>query len=118
MTVRLGQTEVGRPIPPGFVGFSFEYQAVRAYTGSDPGAINPVLVQLIRNLAPDQSPVLRIGGKSADQTWWPTPAIPCTPGVAYTLTPSWLATTRALAEQTLVWLLWPSMPQAWNTRCR
>ncbi len=100
VTVHLSQTEVGRPIPPGFVGFSFEYQAVRAYTGSDPRAINPVLVQLIRNLAPDQSPVLRIGGNSADQTWWPTQAIRCTPGIAYTLTPSWLATTRALAEQT------------------
>ena len=100
VTVQVGHTAVGRPITPGFVGFSFEYQAVREYTGSDPRAINPVLVQLIRNLAPGQSPVLRIGGNSADQTWWPTGSIPCTPGIAYTLDPSWLATTRALAKQT------------------
>ena len=100
MTVGVSQTAVGRPIPPGFVGFSFEYQAVREYTGSNPRAINPVLVQLIRNLVPHQSPVLRIGGNSADETWWPTQAIRCTPGITYTLTPSWLATTRALAEKT------------------
>jgi Glycosyl hydrolase family 79 C-terminal beta domain len=100
VTVRVGQTAVGRPIAPCFVGFSFEYQAVREYTGSDPRAINPVLVQLIRNLNPNQTPVLRIGGNSADQTWWPTRAIRCTPGITYTLTPSWLATTRALAAET------------------
>src|SRR6516162_2814067 len=100
VTVRVSDTTVGRAIPPGFVGFSFEYQAVREYTGSNPRAINPVLVQLIRNLAPDQSPVLRIGGNSADETWWPTQAIRCTPSIAYTLTPSWLATTRALAVKT------------------
>jgi hypothetical protein len=100
VTVHVSHAPVGRPIPPGFVGFSFEYQAVREYTGSNPRAINPVLVQLIRNLAPDQSPVLRIGGNSADETWWPTRAIRCTPGITYTLTPSWLATTRALAVDT------------------
>ena len=65
---------MGRPIPPGFLGFSFEYQAVRDYTGSNPRAINPVLVQLIRDLNPNQAPVLRIGGNSADETWWPAPA--------------------------------------------
>jgi hypothetical protein len=100
VTVQVSRTAVGRPIPPGFVGFSIEYQALREYTGSNPHAINPVLVQLIRNLAPNQSPVLRIGGNSADETWWPIPAIRCTPGITYTLSHSWLATTRALAVQT------------------
>ncbi len=84
----------------GFVGFSFEFQAVRDYTGSDPRAINPVLVQLIRDVAPGQTPVLRIGGDSTDQTWWPIPGVPQSPGVIYTLTKSWLATTRALAVAT------------------
>ena len=100
VAVHVSDTAVGRPIPPGFVGFSFEYQAIREYTGSNPRAINPVLVQLIRNLSPGQSPVLRIGGNSADETWWPIHAIRCTPGITYTLTPSWLATTRALAVKT------------------
>src|SRR6185312_10301844 len=98
--VRLSRTPVGRPIAPGFLGFSFEYKAVREYTGSNPGAINPVLVQLIRDLNPKQSPVLRIGGNSADQTWLPARGVKVNPSINFTITPSWLATTRALAEQT------------------
>ncbi len=40
------------PVPPGFVGLSLEYTAVEAYAGTDPNAINPALVDLVRNLAP------------------------------------------------------------------
>jgi hypothetical protein len=98
--VRVSRTTVGRPIAPGFLGFSFEYKAVREYTGTNPNAINPVLVQLIRDLNPKQSPVLRIGGNSADQTWIPARGVKVNPSINFTLTPGWLATTRALAEQT------------------
>ena len=100
MTVRVSAARVSRPLPSGFVGFSFEFQAVRDYTGSDPRAINPVLVQLIRDVAPGQAPVLRIGGNSTDHTWWPPAGRDPVPGVIYTLTKSWLATTRALAVAT------------------
>jgi hypothetical protein len=98
--VQVSRTRVGRPIAPGFLGFSFEYKAVREYAGSNPAAINPVLVQLIRDLNPKQSPVLRIGGNSADQTWLPARGVKPNPSINFTLTPSWLATTRALAERT------------------
>ena len=100
VTVRVSKAWVSRPIPPGFIGFSFEFPAVRDYTGSDPKAINPVLVQLIRDVAPGQAPVLRIGGNSTDGTWWPLPGVTPSPGITYTLTKSWLATTRALAVDT------------------
>jgi Glycosyl hydrolase family 79 C-terminal beta domain len=100
VTVQVSPTPVGRPVPPGFIGMSFEFSAVRDYTGPDPAAINPVLVQLIRNLVPRQSPVLRIGGNSVDETWWPLPHVPRSPGIKYTLTRSWMATTRALAAET------------------
>ena len=100
VTVRVSEARVSQPIPSGFVGFSFEFQAVRDYTGSDPRAINPVLVQLIRDVAPGQTPILRIGGDSTDATWWPTAQVTPPPGITYTLTKSWLATTRALAVQT------------------
>jgi hypothetical protein len=100
VTVHVGHTAVSRPIAPGFVGFSFEFPAVVSYAGSDPRAINPVLVQLIRNVAPGQSPVLRIGGNSTDTSWWPTAGVTSTPGISYALTPDWLATTRALAQAT------------------
>jgi hypothetical protein len=76
-----------------------EYPAVPAYAGADPSAIDPVFVQLIRNLAPDQAPVLRIGGDSTDWTWWPVRGMHRPAGVSYTLTARWIAVTRALVAQ-------------------
>ncbi len=85
----------GRPVPAGFLGFSIEFQAIRDYTGSDPRQINPVFIQLIRNLSAGQAPVIRIGGDSTDASWAPTPGIHPPPQVTYKLTPSWYATTAA-----------------------
>jgi Glycosyl hydrolase family 79 C-terminal beta domain len=94
----LAPLSTGVRIHPGFVGLSFEFPAVRAYTGPHAAEINPVLVQLIRNLAPGQSPSLRIGGDTTDSTWWPVRGVVPPPGVKYRLTPAWLKTTRALAR--------------------
>ncbi|HEX4010160.1 MAG TPA: glycosyl hydrolase family 79 C-terminal domain-containing protein [Solirubrobacteraceae bacterium] len=99
LTVTVGDTSVGNPIPSGFLGFSFEFQAVRTYTGSDPRHINPVLVQLIRNLTPGQAPVLRIGGDSTDVSYVPAAGVGPPAYVSYPLTPSWMATTAALAKR-------------------
>lgn len=98
VTISLPARATGRRVPDGFLGFSFEFQAVRAYTGSDPRAINPVFEQLIRNLSPGQEPVLRIGGDSTDLSYAPSPGVTPPPYVAYKLTPSWMATTAALAR--------------------
>ena len=77
--VTIGRTPEGRAIPPSFVGVSLEYRtllsAERPGTGSD-----PVLAQLIRNLAPGQTPIVRIGGDSTDWTWWPARGLPPPPG--------------------------------------
>lgn len=89
----------GRAIPAGFLGLSFEFEAVRAYTGSDPRRINPVLVQLIRNLSPGQPPVLRIGGDSTDSSYVPASGVRPPAYLAYRLGPGWMATTAALAHQ-------------------
>ncbi len=89
----------GRAIPAGFLGLSVEYPAVEAYAGDDPTAIDPVLVQLIRNLSPGQRPVLRIGGDSTDWTWWPVPGLARPPGVTFTLDQQWLAVTHALTGE-------------------
>jgi hypothetical protein len=95
--VRLTLGAPGRAIPSGFLGLSIEFNGIRAYTGDDPGAINPVFERLVRNLTPGQAPVLRIGGNSTDQSYVPTPRVtPRFPG--YALTPGWLATTSALAH--------------------
>jgi hypothetical protein len=94
VTVQAGKPE--RTVPFGFLGLSLEYRAVEAYAGEDPTALDPVFLQLVRNLDPGQAPVLRIGGDSADRTWWPTPGIPRPPGVKFSITGRWLAVSRAL----------------------
>jgi hypothetical protein len=95
----VGTTPTGQAIAPGFVGTSMEFQAVHAYTGNNPKAINPVLVALVKGLAPGQQPVLRIGGDSTDVSWWPIRGVIPPGGVTYTLNRDWLETTRALVQQ-------------------
>ena len=82
------------------MGLSIEYPAVTAYAGSHPLAINPVFEQLLRNLAPNQRPVLRIGGDSTDHTWWPVSHLVRPRGVTYSISSRWLAVARALADGT------------------
>jgi glycosyl hydrolase family 79 len=94
----VGSAPFGRSMPPGFIGVSLEYQAVHVYTGRDPRVVNPVLVELLRDLAPGQAPVLRIGGDSTDSTWWPLPGVIPPGGISYGLNNDWLRTTRALAD--------------------
>ena len=100
VSVTVRSRTAGAPIPSGFLGLSFEFQGVRSYTGSDPAQVNPVLVQLIRNLTPGQAPVLRIGGNSTDVSYVTGPGVKRLPYVGYHLTPSWMATTGALAKAT------------------
>lgn len=64
-----------------------------------------MLVALIRNLDPAGRPMLRIGGQSADRSWWPVPGMSRPLGVTYDLGPSWTAATRALARATNARLL-------------
>ena len=100
ISLQVSGTAVGRPVAPGFVGLSIEFPAVRTYTGLNPNAINPVFVQLIRNLAPGEAPVVRIGGNSSDATWLPAAGVHPTPGIHNTITKRWLAIVRNLARET------------------
>ena len=74
------QTTFGRPIPAGFLGLSLEYSRSSSTPAPIRQAIDPVFVQLIRNLNPGQAPVLRIGGDTTDWTWWPVPGLSKPPG--------------------------------------
>jgi Glycosyl hydrolase family 79 C-terminal beta domain len=94
----VGRALAAQPIAPGFVGLSLEYWAVPDYAGSDPSQLNPVFVQLIRNLAAGSAPVLRIGGVTTDNSWWPAPGLSKPAGVTFALTPAWTAVMRALAR--------------------
>ena len=97
VSASVGSTPTGQPMPPGYVGVSIEFNALHEYTGRDAGKVNPILVSLLRGLAPGQSPVIRIGGNSADRSWWPVRNTIPPAGVRYTLTPDWLASAHALA---------------------
>jgi hypothetical protein len=88
----------GPTIQPGFLGLSLENTAILPYAGPDPRHPDPVFLQLVRNLTPDQSPVLRIGGDSTDWAWYPVPGLRKPNGVRVTLTPRWLAVTHAVAS--------------------
>jgi len=99
VSVRVGARPLGRPLPGGFVGLSLEYPALEAYAGSPETGLDPVLVRLIANLAPHQRPVLRIGGNSADVTWWPQPGERPPRHALFALTPGWLRVAAALARR-------------------
>ncbi len=86
-----------RPIERGFLGLALEYRSIPGLVGTDPHAVNPALLGLMRALSPDGRPVLRIGGQSTDRTWWPVRGIAQPRGVTYSLSPSWVARARALA---------------------
>jgi hypothetical protein len=96
ITVQPGQT--GARVPFGFLGLSLEYTSIEPYAGTDPSRVDPVFLQLVRNLTPGQAPVLRIGGDSTDRTWWPASGVARPPGIKYTITDRWLAVTRALVH--------------------
>ncbi len=54
--VTVGAAPAGAPIPADYLGLSIEYNTVSAYEGTPPAGVNPVLVQLIRNLDPAGRP--------------------------------------------------------------
>jgi hypothetical protein len=89
----------GRVIPAGFLGLSFEYWALENYAGRNPRAVNPVLLALIRQLVKPGSAVVRIGGVTTDQTWWPVPGMSHPPGARYSLTTRRLEVARTLARK-------------------
>ena len=83
-------------VAPGFLGLSLEYWALPGYAGPNPSAIDPVFVQLIRNLAGGYPPQLRIGGYTTDITWRPRPGLARPAGASYALTRRWIAIARSL----------------------
>jgi hypothetical protein len=97
-TITIGGPTSSPPIPAGFLGLSFEYWAVPDYAGPNPRRVNPVFLQLVRNLTGD-APVLRIGGVTTDNTWWPFSGARTPPGVVFALTRPWIRTIAAVADK-------------------
>jgi hypothetical protein len=95
----VSDSPAGQPMGQSFLGVSLEYNALHIYTGRDPRHVDPVLIQLLRDLDPGQAPVVRIGGNSADFTWWPIKGTLPPVGVRYALTNGWVGMTRAFAAK-------------------
>ena len=96
-TVTIGGPRAVHPITPGFLGLSLEFPTVEAYAGTDPAALNPVFLQLVRNFSPGQQPSIRLGGDSTDWAWWPVASVHRPRGIRFSLTARWLQVTHALA---------------------
>lgn len=95
--VTISSTTLGNAVPGAFVGISLEYETVSSAELPGRGRADSALAQLVRNLSPGYAPIIRIGGDSADKTWWPIPGVTRPHGIDYALTPTWLADARALA---------------------
>ncbi len=96
LTIRNGPQ--GSTVQPGFLGLSLEFPTIEQYAGTDPQAVDPVFVRLVRSLNPGQAPVLRIGGDSTDWTWWAVPGMSRPPGVTFTVDARWTHVARALVH--------------------
>jgi hypothetical protein len=97
-TIRVSDAR-SRPLPRGFLGLSIEFQALRAYTGPNPSAINPVFEHLVAGLSPGQAPQLRIGGDSTDVSYVPAKGVKPPRYAAHALTPVWMRTLAAVDRE-------------------
>lgn len=93
------EASTGRPLPSGFLGLSMQYKTFEAYAGTDPSSVNPAFLNLIRDIAPNQSPILRFGGDSTDWTWWPVKGMRKPGGIRYALNNRWLQIAHAMNQQ-------------------
>ncbi len=98
VTVGIRSGGHGRPLPNNFLGVAFTYRPIPGWVGPASQPVDPVLVRLIRNLAPHGRPLLRIGGESADHSWWPIAHYRKPFGITYNLTPAWTRAALRLAK--------------------
>jgi hypothetical protein len=89
------------PVPGSFFGISTEYWALPLFERNSP-AFERVLSLL--HVAGDGPLILRIGGDSADHSFW-SPRARKLPDWAFALTPAYLARLRALVEHDRVKLI-------------
>ncbi|HEY2770885.1 MAG TPA: glycosyl hydrolase family 79 C-terminal domain-containing protein [Solirubrobacteraceae bacterium] len=90
--------KTGATVQPGFLGLSLEYPSIERYVGTDPRSLNPVFLRLVRALTPGQRPVLRIGGDSTDNTWYPVSGLTPPGGIRFTLSQRWFRVAKALTS--------------------
>jgi hypothetical protein len=100
-TLTIGANLSTAPVPSSFFGISTEYWSLPQF-GRDTPAFERVLSLL--HVAGDGPMILRIGGDSADHSFW-SPRARKMPDWAYALTPAYLARLRALVTRDRVKLI-------------
>lgn len=101
MTVDTRRLRHGRRLPRNFVGFSTEIPYATRITGTPGSGFNPVASGLYRAIraAGSGAPVLRVGGSSAEQTWWNPTARPRPPGIKFDVTEPYLDKLREFRDR-------------------
>jgi hypothetical protein len=95
-TVRVGGTAAvpATATTQGFLGIATELSTIPTLAG--PAAAPDIPFRhLLENLSPGAPFLLRLGGVSADDSWWPIPGVKLPPYI-HTLTPQWGADVQAL----------------------
>lgn len=77
----------------GFLGIATSFSTVPGLAGP-PTDVDTPFVNLLKSLSPGAPPLLRLGGNTGDDSWWPVPGIKVP--YIYTLTPKWAARVKAL----------------------
>lgn len=97
-TVRAGGTAAvaATSTAQGFLGIATELTTIPTLSGSATEPDTPFL-HLLRDLSPGAPILLRLGGVSADDSWWAIPGMK-KPPYLYTLTPQWGADVQALLK--------------------
>ncbi len=95
-------TSPGVKIPYSFSGFSMEYGDSLNFTGRTTDTINPVFVQLLKNIGnfKNGSPSVRVGGNSTDESLWNPNGLTKPSGVNYNITKVDLDSLEASLSQT------------------
>ncbi len=88
----------GPPIRAGFVGLTTEFWDMFKEAGTNPANPDVPYEQALEALAPEGGLDFRIGGDTADWTWWPLPGVAQPPWARWTLTPTWMAVAQKLLE--------------------
>jgi len=99
--VQVSTMHISDQIPPDFASFSYEISGVIDFTGSKPDVPKASFVQLLNNLRQGENvagPILRIGGNSADTSWWDPDGKPMPPKVTYDIKPNDLISVVNVAK--------------------
>mmetsp|Transcript_29308 Transcript_29308/g.32554 ORF Transcript_29308/g.32554 Transcript_29308/m.32554 type:complete len:489 (-) Transcript_29308:25-1491(-) len=89
ITVDIQGNTISNPIRPNFAGFSIEVPSAKSMVGEYPAPPKESFVNLVKNLCvtPGQAgTILRIGGNSADESWWNPDNNPKPSGITYDIT--------------------------------